>query len=424
MRPNYTVIVLAVVCVISATLYFILTSNQTVAQTGYLYQLRQDELITEIVLENNHGTFEFRYENGGWKVIHNGYYRAHDEKMRLMLLSLTAFPIERELDVDVALPEYGLDSPIIVTLSTSDGRSFGFDVGNVSITRATAYVRDHRDGKIYLTPISHIAHFDGSIAAYRCKEIFTVNREDIRQITYYQNNQKVVDVVRTAENDWMVLYPVPLPARNIYMNELVSSMRRWIVAEFPQDGSKGDFGGDFLVVHDGYGNSQRLYIGAQVGTRTYVRTGYEDDVVLMHTVNIDALDVLNPGSISFVAPLLATVEEIRSISIKTPNQTFELLVEDDRYFLQNNELSESDFTRVFVRYISILAVGYSVNDTNLSQDQLVASFETVFQDGSSTELSLYERDEDTFWMDFGEEVVFYTSRELFEKLLNLLENLT
>ena len=419
MRRNFTLIVLAVVCAISIGLYFILTSGRTAAQIGYLYQLMPDEVLTEIVLENNHGTFEFRYDGNQWKVIHNGYYRAHEEKMRLMLLPLKAFPIERELDVDVILPEFGLDSPIKITLRTSAGRNFGFDVGDVSVTRATAYVRDHRDGRIYMTSISHIAHFDGSIAAYRCKEIFTINRQDIRKITYYQNNQMIVDVYRNPDNDWVLLYPVEVPARNIYMNELVSSMRRWIIAEFPEEGREGVFNGDVLVLYDGYGNSQKLYIGSQVGARTYVRTE-ADDVVLMHTLSIDALDVLNPSSIMFVAPLLTTIEQVRSISVTIPNQTFELLVEGDRYYLQNNEISASDFTRVFVRYISILAEGYSPNDTNLPRNQFVASFETVFHDGSKTELSLYQRDEYTYWMDFGEDVVFYKSQEAFEKLLNLL----
>ena len=120
-------------------------------------------------------------------------YRTHSNKMELMIGALKEIPVTRVLDEE--LPDYGLESPqAVVTCTTSKGNTHSFAIGNETVSHSEVYIRDQRNGKVMITTTGAVAQFTGSLSAYRDKEIFTIDKQNIVTVEYYQNGQHQLTV--------------------------------------------------------------------------------------------------------------------------------------------------------------------------------------------------------------------------------------
>ncbi|MBR5558903.1 MAG: DUF4340 domain-containing protein [Oscillospiraceae bacterium] len=424
MKKYRGLIILAVVAAALIGIYFWMETTDNAAISGSLYRMDEDETITGISINNVYGLYEFSLDQEGrWNVTTDGNtYRTHTNKMDLILSALKNISISRVLDEEI--PDYGLEKPqSIVTCTTSKGDTHCFAIGNETVSKAEVYIRNQENGKVMVTSTGAVAQFTGSLSAYRDKEVFTIDKNNIVSVEYYKDGEKQLAVDRTG-GSWKLTYPFEAPARQIIMNEFISDWVKWTAAGFPQEGSE-DYAGmglensaTWLDFVDANGKTQRLQIGSNQGTGTYVRTGDRDEVAVMYTTDLD-FSKFTPDALVFVSPLKATADQLASITVQTAAGTDTFVVEQldggkQKVTLNGAEIHSNDFASIFSKYIGMNADGYAPGDAGNS---VVAVLTSTYVDGSKAQLILQPRDESTFYMLVDGSTDFYINANELEELL-------
>jgi len=429
MKRYRGLIIAAVICVILGGVYFFLSSGQDAADTGLFWTPRRGEEVTAVDLENEFGAFMFSLEKDGrWMVESDGEFRTNPEKMKLFTAALNHLPIKRVLDSQ--LPEYGLDEPRArVSFTTNKGRTLGFEVGGTTASMSDVYIRDLVSGKVMLTGIGSAAQLTGSIAAYRDKEVLTVDGYNINRIAWYEDGVLVVAAEKPQGGEWKLTEPFPAPARQVILGEVVSAIRKWGIAGYPEGRDYASMGLDQptrrLELADGAGTVQRIEIGGDASsTTTYARTGGTDEVVMLFSVDLD-FSMLTPEALMFVAPLRTTIEMVQAISISTPAGESVFTIDrsqgEELITIGAKEYSLMEFSSVFVKYIGMSAEGRDPAPRPDGPPEAV--LKTWYTDGKVTELHLLHRDANSYYMDWGEGIEFYMRRDALPELLSRVQNL-
>ncbi len=433
MREYRTIAVLTVLVVLLGGLWFWLQNSEDVAVSGVLFTLEDGQSIAEVSIENSYGQFSFAPddEGDGWLVISEGEaYRAHAEKMSLILAALEDFTITRVLEE--VKPEYGLEDPgIVVQCLTTDGRQYLFGVGAMTAGQNEVYIQDGKSGAVMTSTTADVAQFDGSISAYRDKEVFTIDPTDIQTISYHNNGEQVFSVSKSGSQNWDMTYPLEMSARHIELNEFLSAIAGWTVAGFPQPGVNNyaemglDTATEWMEFSDSLGNTQRIEIGARDETYTFVRTGDQNEIALLYTADLD-FSAMAVDDLIFYAPLQTTVDNISSIQIQTPQATTTFEVEQttggQSITSGGKTITTEQFSAVFFAYTSMIADGY-MPDMSYTQTP-VAQLTTTYIDGNTQTLWLYQYDQTNYAMrSDGEQTArFYIAAEELDQLLYRIDS--
>lgn len=391
--------------------------------TGELYPMADGEQPQHVEIENAYGKFVFENRGGEWTVESGGKtYRAHAEKMDLMTQALKGFTLSRVLESGDA--QYGLETPQAkVKLQTDKGKAHTFEVGNQTVSANDNYVADAANGIIGVTPAAKVAQFTGSIAAYRDKEVFTVDTAKLVQIGYYDGEELALSLAKDAEGNWWLAYPFEAPARNIEMQEFLEVLRGWQVAGFPdmENVTTEEMGVDpakeSLMLVDANGDTQVLSFGNDSGTGRFVQNGGEDDIVMLYKADID-LSHLTPETMMLIAPLRDTVDKVSAISVAVDGQEYRFEVNNAAQTASVNGrlIDYDDFISVFYKYIMQIATGR--DDAGPAPGaRSVAVMRTEYADGAVVGLTLIERDEDTYFMELNGEAVYYMPKDRLDALM-------
>ncbi|MEA4854655.1 MAG: DUF4340 domain-containing protein [Christensenella sp.] len=402
-------VLLAVLAALIILFIFVSTSGNP-AISGKLFSIDSSQ-IGQVELKNQYGEYTFTLQNGKWIVGQDGQeYRTNDEKMKLMMDALGNFTVSRILDQEI--DAYGLKDPLAdVTVKTSDGKEYSFLVGNTTVSSSSAYIKDAQTGLVGLTPTANVAQLDGSLTAYRDKNIFTIDNANIRQIIYYKNGQPSVGLVSDGTN-WYLNYPYEAPARAIVTQEILTMLNGWTIAGFPdpEQVSAGDMGldnnSDALVLVDAQGKQQALQFGKQSGSATFVRTGGEDEIAMLYTADID-FSALNAEDLVFIAPLKTQVSNVASITVAAENERYVLEAnhEAKTASLNGKLINYEDFISIYYAYITLLADGR--DDKGATDMTPVAELSTMLSDGSTLSMTLVPRDDSTYYMALSDGTSFY-----------------
>ncbi len=409
---------IALVCVVA---YLLVAASNDPGVTGRLYPVRGGDAISSIDIVNEYGEFHFEPDGEGeWTVTSGGNtYRAHDEKMQLMLAALGDFTISRTLDGTG--PAYGLDDPAAsVTVVTGGGAEYSFDVGSETVSRADNYVKS--GDTVAVTSSSNVAQLTGSLLAYRDKEVFTVDPTSLVQIGYYNGGELVMSLGR-VDGGWVLEYPFEAPARNIEMEDFLTMLNGLTVAGYPdmKEYSAAGLGlndaGEALMLVDMDGNTQVMEFGGVSGTGRFVRTGGEDDVAVLYNADID-LSYMDPYRMMLIAPLRTTMDAVKSITVEADGETYAFDANDEAQTasLNGRLIDYNGFIRVFYRYITLVARGR--DESGPQSAEPVMTLKTVSNDGNEVILKLLPRDDGTYYMDMGGDVVYYMDKSQADDLMD------
>ncbi len=428
MREYRTIIVLGVIVLLLGGLWFWLDNSEDVTLSGVLFTMEETESIAEVAITNSYGQFSFMPdgESEQWLVVAEGEaYRAHAEKMHLILAALQEFTITRVLEEN--RPEYGLEEPaIVVQCVTTEGEKYIFGVGAMTAGQNEVYIQDGDTGAIMVSTTAAVAQFDGSISAYRDKEVFTIDHTTINTITYHKDGEQVFSVAKNGSQDWVMTQPLGVAARHIELNEFLSTVTGWTVAGFPEVGvnNYAEMGlqnpTEWMEFTDEAGNTQRIEIGTRDDTYTFVRTGDDNEIALLYTADLDFSSLTVDGLI-FYAPLQTTVDEVTAIQIQSEGATtvFEVEQTEGGQIVSSGgkSINTEQFTSVFFAYTSMIADGY---EPDMSYEQTpVAQLTTTYTDGSTKTLNLLPYDETNYamLMEGESRPQFYIAVEELEQLL-------
>jgi Domain of unknown function (DUF4340) len=418
-------LLLMVVAVLLAGVYLILDVNADPVQAGKLYRFVGDERLREITLTNQYGSFTFEKENGKWVMTQPARYRVNQQKAKLVEQALLELPVNRILTGEAK--DYGLAEPVTTVGMVSDRNTrHTLYIGNLTPSKAQVYLKDSRSQRVAVTDLGNVAQFDGSLEAYRDKEIFSIDKSKIARITLYKGGQKQVAVERIGNLDWQMTYPYQSPARRVELSQLVAQMRNWSIAGYPAgDINLGTLGLEVpeqvLEVGDDSGSTQQLEFGKVENGRVSVRIGGPQDIVELFAVDVN-LDVLSADRLLFLAPLHTTIDRVSRIAVEYGGKqaTFEVdhSVDPPRIMGNGSEIAYSEFVSFFVKYITLSADGH---DAGGKAGAAYMTLTTTCTDGSTQTLTLENRDANTFYMKVAGKAEFFMNKEGVTQLVYFLE---
>jgi len=423
-------IILACVCAVLATSYFLIAAKENPAARGVLYQLGGDK-IAAVRIDNQYGSFAFEQQGGEWVVDSGGIYRTNPEKISLLLGCLEKFSITRMLPDEKS--DYGFGAPQAeVWVTTQSGKTYNFLVGADAISGSSVYIKS--DGNVMLTSTAMTSQLTGSLAAYRTKDVLMVDPAKIRSIVYYENGVETLSVSNTDYHNWTMGYPLSVPAREVVLNELIARLRTLTIAGYA-DLADADTNNGLsaptakMVLTDESGVQQTLEFGAVSDTLQYVRIGAEKDIVQLYAADLD-FSKLTPEGVMYLAPLDIDITTVQSISIQSGGITDTFTLDHSgaeiTAKLNGAEISYSlALVPVYFKCVTLNADGYDVNPVASGVCEAVCT--TTLITGETVELSLYGRDADTLYLYvdgkplMNGQTMFYLDRSSLSEMLYRLE---
>lgn len=417
-------LLLMVVAALLAGVYFLLDMNADPVQAGKLYRFASDETLREITLTNRYGSFTFEKENGKWVMTQPARYRVNQQKATVMEQSLLELPINRMLASEAE--DYGLAQPAAtIKMVSTRNTPHTLYIGNLTPSKAQVYLKDSDSKQIAVSDMGNVAQFDGSLDAYRDKELFSIDKSKIARITLYKGGEKQITVERIGNLDWQMTYPYQSPARRVELSQLVAQMRNWSIAGYPAgDVNLGTLGlkvpEQVLEVGDDSGNTQLLEFGKIENGHVPVRIGGPLDIVELFAVDVN-LGVLSADQLLFLAPLRTTIDKVSRIAVEYGGKqaTFEVdhSVDPPRIMGNGSEIAYSEFVSFFVKYIGLSADGHDAGGKGAAYMTLT----TTLTDGSTQTLTLENRDANTLYMNIAGRAEFFVNKEGVTQVVYFLE---
>jgi hypothetical protein len=336
--------------------------------------------------------------------------------------------INRVLDQE--LPEYGLQNPAsIVTFSTRKKVVRTLYIGNLTPSKSQVYLKDPDSGEVFVSDIGNTAQFDGSLAAYRGKEVFSIKKDEITELSYIKNGVKVLTINYLGPQNWQITYPIDAPARFIEISELMVAMRKWTAAGYP-DTTSGDYAQygldnpiNTLVLTDARGKSQTIEFGSTTGGLINARTGSKEDILQLFSVDVD-FSLFTVEKLLFVLPLQTKIESVAEITIdsseKSPTFKLDHSKSPVEVTLSGAQVSYEDFTSFFVNYVGLSADGH---DSKTKPGSKFVTLTTTYLDGSKESINLQVRNSDSYFIDSSEYKEFYIDKAQVDEMINSLETL-
>ena len=432
-----------------AAAFFIINS---VFASGAVFSLKNGEEITSITIDNEYGIFFFFREaddpanlssdgiassrskgNPGmddrihiWFVETEGIrYRTNAPKMTLLLESLSSLPVKRVLESE--RDGYGLAFPVAhALLKTNAGRRYEYSFGNTGTDVNTVYTKN-TGGSVILTDTFAFNQVTGNLAAYRDKNVFSVDLLDIDTLEYGCSGQLTIVCRKEGPTEWYMDYPWKVPARHIELTELIAHMAAWGIGGYPEAVDQKEAGLDppleTLVLVDAKGNRQKLDFGKTDGLYRYVQIGGQGDVVFLYAVDVD-FSVLSAESLLFIAPLRTQMGEVSTFSVKSGANVWTLSYDQlsDTAFWDYGLLDNEEFVSIFFKFISMVADGYDTGILPQLGGKPIAVMSLKKTDNGSAKLELFPRDKDTYFMRInGDDTPYFINAV---RLSNLLDRIT
>lgn len=425
MRKYWRTILLGVVVVILAGVYFVLSTDKDPTATGQVYPFSPGESLQEFTVQNAYGIFTFTKQNGSWILTSPALYRVNQQKVKIMEEFLLGLPIKRVLKDE--LQEYGFVDPAVkIDFTTMRNDKETLYIGNPTPSQSQVYLKDAKSGAIFVVDLGSISQFDGSLNAYRDKEIFAIDKSTITRISYYRDGKKEVTLERHSPKDWWLTYPYQAPARYIELNQMMAQMMNWSAVGYPSQvdpdiaGMGLDKPADILEVTDGSGNIQRLEFGISKDGKTYVRTGGKMDIAEMFSVDIH-LDLFSPTKLLFLTPLRTTIGQVSRIDIESDQSTITFVIDHSvdppQISLNGGQVPYDRFVSFFVKYITMNASGYDPSGQPLEQ---VMRLTTTYIDGTTQSVKLLGRNETTLYLEINGNADFYVTQAEITQLTDYL----
>lgn len=398
--------------------------SENIEHSGRLFTPKEGELVESIEIKNAYGDFHFRMEEGSW-LVSDGVkeYHTNKDKMNLLTSSLLNFKVLRVLDGSEQ--SYGLEQPqAAVSFKTTGGRARTILVGAKCANVSENYVRaDGVDGTI-ISDAASVAQLTGSLSAYRSNEVFYVDIATVRSIEYYRDGEELVRCESDGEN-WSISRPFSSGARKLEINEFLSGLWSWSIADYADGKDPSELGLDApaetLVLTDAGGVRQCIELGKVNGTARYARIGAKDEVVALYNTDLD-LSVLTPEALIYEAPLMVPVGETRELSVSFGEKTYNFCYDSEAETAQLNGryIDYQDLVGVYYRFVLLLADGW---DGETPPGESVAELSVTGKDGELHKLSLPQRDDESYFMDFGENRQFIMKASRLTDLMERIEAL-
>ncbi len=369
--------------------------------------------VKSLEIINESGTFEFEINNDIWEMVKGEKFEFNKNKLVAISTYMSNLKAERIVaknrDKDEA---FGLKGNMIITVSLINGDKNKLEMGDMTPTKDSYYVRINDEDNVYTIPL-----FDGDeIIATRehikSAYLFDVlDSNSINYIKYVKSGEVIFDMKK--DSSWIMKEPFEeLKINTANVVSLVDSITRATSSEFieenPEDLSKygldnpsyelyisnGDKTANVLFGDIVDGNPEYLYVYDMDKKEVSV---YNIGPILLfdyQTVDVLIRDVHNEYLIDLDKIDLKMGEE--TLEIKILNKDNITNIEELQYELNGKVLAKDKFDDFYDLYRSLNGLQFEVvNYEAKPEGKPEITITYIRKDGVNTEIELIPTEEDS-----------------------------
>lgn len=369
--------------------------------------------VKSLEIINESGTFEFEINNDVWEMVKGEKFEFNRNKLIAISTYMSDLKAERIVAKNRDKDEsFGLKGNMIITISLSNGDKNKLEMGDMTPTKDSYYVRVNDEDNVYTIPL-----FDGDeIIATRehikSAYLFDVlDSNSINYIKYVKSGEVIFDMEK--ESSWIMKEPYEeLKINTANVVSLVDSITRATSIEFieenPEDLSK--YGLDKpsyeLYISNGEKTATILFGNIAEGNAEYIYA-YDVDkkevsvynigpILLFDYQTVDVLirDVHNEYLIDLDKIDLKMGDE--TLEIKIVNENNITNIEELQYEINGKILAKDKFNDFYDLYRSLNGLQFEVLDyeaTPEGKSEIIISY--FRKDGVNTEIELIPTEEDS-----------------------------
>jgi len=335
--------------------------------------------IKEMTVETPEGVFEFEKKDEEWTVVSPAGLKADKSSISSIasnIYSLTADKLVEENPADLSI--YGLDKPVVVTVKTEDGESKALEIGDQTPTKSGYYVREKGGDKVYIIGSYTGGRLKITKNSIRDKQLFTVEQDDITELTMERNQEKVFTARKTGDADWLVTYPIDATAQYSAMVPMLEAITQASVDEFIEENVEdlGKYGLNnprYTLEFESSGKKTKLLLGSEKekGYKVYAMLDGGNEVFTITLSSFSFLDKPFKEIVESFAHIVS-IWEVSKIEVEMDGQNVVSEInatqegEDDKFTVNGKDASMEDDSgnQPFRKYYQAL-IGITLYDIEL-----------------------------------------------------------
>ncbi len=198
------------------------------AATTKILSIPEDQ-IQEIKLLRTGGTPTVlrKGSDGKWIITEPKAERADQDTVKTLVTSLATLNADKVVeDKATDLSAYGLNTPTLdVTVTTKDGKSKDFLLGDDTPTGGGAYAKLAADPHVYTMASFVKTGIDKTPNDLRDKRLLTFDQEKLTRVDVQPAGGAAIEFGKNNQNDWQILKPKPMRADGSQVEELIRKLK-------------------------------------------------------------------------------------------------------------------------------------------------------------------------------------------------------
>ncbi len=300
------------------------------------------------------------------------------DDIALAVDTLTTKRLIDENPMDLTI--YGLNNAAVTTFVSSDGKEIGVEIGNLTPTKDSYYVRKSGSPEVYT-----ISSYTGDTLKYGKLDIMSKNlygteaisQEDIKTLKFSRSGEVVFNSVKdTSTSNWMITEPLEWEADSTELSKFLDWLYQFRVPEFveenPQDLKAYGLDNPKYVFEYTLGDrNYTLKLGSLKDSKYYAMM---NDGTTVFTVSSSELNFVDLPLMEMVSAFiyLPTIYDVEKLVIEIDGRTDVMLINESQeegtetIFQLNGKKMENDnqislFRKYYQGAIGIMGDRIDVN---------------------------------------------------------------
>ncbi len=202
------------------------------------------EDIGEITIQHNGIKFVLKKDGDGWKLTEPSDIHYDKSLISGLPLSLHYISVKKFIGENAdGLAKYGLDKPAILSVEAAGGKSDVLEVGNLTATKDSYYLKRKGSDRIYTVDTAAIRPFLLTKAGIRDKNVLSskdykklfVRKDEITSLTFERSGEIVFSAVRKEGGSWKLVSPAKGWLEGGRLEPVLDAVVRIVAVDFVDD---------------------------------------------------------------------------------------------------------------------------------------------------------------------------------------------
>ena len=371
------------------------------------------EQVKTLSLKNSGDSYEFLYENGGWSITNQSF--------EINIYSVSAIcsylaDLSSEQTITQApddLGVYGLDDPIQVSCTLTDGSAYTILVGDVTPVQNAFYAKLPDSDTVYTIDYISGSFFSASRNSLKNTYLFDVYSSEITHFSLERGDSVIYDLRYDSTNGWKMHAPLEFDGYTAQINTTLDTFTRINIAAFledePDDLSRYGLDDPYCkLIAETENKSTTILVGDMISADENETMAYgmfvESNQIFMFTradisfIDDETVDKIYPyiysADTADVASVMVDCNEVQA--------TLDIDLDNEVYTIDGVTIDPEDEDGVtayqnFYRGVAMLAISDVKPDAVPSGDAEISITYTM-ENGDKVKIELIPETDTTYWV--------------------------